>query len=345
MINSESTSTKMKQNKKSLKEILKLLRKEIKTVKAKSDLVALRTKYLGRKSRLNIILKSIAKFPERDRPIIGKIANQTKTQILSLINKKAAELEKPVEKEKLDITLPGRPYYIGNLHPINRIYRELNAIMRQMGFSVYDGPHIESDFNNFEALNLPKNHPARDLWDTVYIKSPEILLRCHTSPVEVRAMKNEKLPLRIVCPGLCFRNEKPNANNHFYFHQYEALAIGEGITMAHLKGMTEFLFKEIVGEDVVIRFRQKHYPQVEPGVGIDILCRFCKGRGCPLCKHRKWVEIAGAGMVHVNTLKMCGIDPEKYTGFAWGIGADRLAMQKFGIKDIRHFFSGELVYT
>lgn len=311
-----------------------------------NDVEALRVKYLGRKGELTSVLKLIPQLSSKERPAIGKLANQAKTKLEKLITDKQAVF-KPSARAAIDITLPGKRYHIGNVHPINRIYREMNQVMKQMGFSVYDGPHIDTDFAVFEALNLPKNHPARDLWDTIYIKFPEVMLRSQTSSLEIRAMLKEPLPIRIVCPGVCFRNETPNITNHVYFHQYEALAVGEGITMAHLKGLTEVFFKEIVGEDVVIRFRCKHYPQVEPGVGIDIQCRFCHGKigGCQMCKYRGWVEVGGAGMVHVNALRTCGIDPDKFTGFAWGLGVDRLAMQKYGIKDIRDLYNGNLVYS
>ena len=331
--------------KRKIRNILNSAIRKIQKSTSIDELESLRIEYLGRKSQLSNILKGIGTLPQKERPEIGKIANATKLKISQIIEKKRQELQKRKTKEPIDLTLPGRVYYKGNLHPITAVYREMNKIMMSMGFSVYEGPHIESDFRNFELLNLPKEHPSRDLWDTIYIKSPEILLRCHNSSVEVHALLKEKPPIRIVVPGGCFRNEKPNVNNHFYFHQYEALAVGEGITMAHLKGVTELFFHELIGPDVILRFRCKHYPQVEPGVGIDIQCRICKGKGCIMCKYRKWVEIGGAGMVHVNTLKACGIDTDKYTGFAWGLGVDRIAMQKFRIKDIRQLYTGELFYS
>lgn len=321
--------------------------KQIKTVSEAEDLERVKTEFLCRKGELASLYKELAKIKPDDRPEAGRRLNELKQEISDSIEALRRKIDRDQKRLSIDTTLPGRKYYIGNLHPINRIYREMNAIMIQMGFSVYDGPHIETDYVNFEALNLPKHHPARDLWDTVYVKYPEYLLRCHTSSLEVRAMLGEKLPIRIVCPGVCFRNEKPNANNHFYFHQYEALAVGEGINMAHLKGLNEVFFKELMGEDTVVRFRCKHYPQVEPGVGVDIQCKFCKGKsgGCQMCKFRGWVEIGGAGMVHVNALTACGIDHTKYTGFAWGMGVDRLAMQKYGIRDIRDLYNGNLVYS
>ena len=321
-------------------------KKEIEKADSTKEVEAIRVKYLGRKSEFVSILRSIPELSEKERPAAGKFANQAKTEIEKLIKAKQNTL-KPSKRGSIDVTLPGKRYYVGNLHPINRIVRDMNAIMKQMGFSVYDGPQIDTDFAIFEALNLPKNHPARDLWDTIYIKAPEVMLRSQTSSLEIHAMMKEKLPIRIVCPGVVFRNEKPNITNHVCFHQYEALAVGEGITMAHLKGLSEVFFKELIGSDAVIRFRCKYYPQVEPGVGIDLQCRFCHGKpgGCQMCKYRGWVEVAGAGMVHVNALRACGIDPEKYTGFAWGMGVDRLAMQKYGIKDIRDLFNGNLVYS
>lgn len=322
-------------------------RRALDGARSTADLEVLKVKVLGRKGELSRLYKALPKLTAQEKPGAGKLLNELKAEFTNLLETQRSMIKAEKKAGTIDVTLPGRKYYIGNLHPINRIYREMNEIMVRMGFSIYDGPHIETDFVNFEALNLPKNHPARDLQDTVYIKSPEVLLRSQTSSLEVRAMLEEKLPIRIVVPGVCFRKENPNVNNHFYFHQYEALAIGEGITMAHLKGLSEVFFKELMGQDTVLRFRCKYYPQVEPGVGIDIQCKFCHGKpgGCVMCKHRGWVEAAGAGMVHVNALKACGIDPEKYTGFAWGVGTDRMAMQKYGIKDIRDLYNGNLVYS
>lgn len=327
-----------------LEKLSESAKKDFRFAKSEVELEAFRIKYLGRKSELTRILRSLSDLPDKDKPEIGKLSNTVRAEIEGYLKACKKELQNSRGQIDLDKTLPGRPYRLGTLHPITQLFREMNGIMKQMGFSVYDGPHIDSDFNVFEALNLPKHHPARDLWDTVYIESPEMMLRSQTSSLEIRAMKKEELPIRIVVPGVCFRNETPNQTNHFYFHQYEALAVGEGITMAHLKGVTRVFFKELIGPEVVVRFRNKHYPQVEPGVGIDIQCLFCGGKGCPNCKFRKWVEIGGAGMVHVNAFKAVGIDYEKYTGFAWGLGVDRTAMQKFGIKDIRDLYNGKLVY-
>lgn len=311
----------------------------------KDSLESLRTKYLGKKSELMTILGSVGTLDIEQRKTVGSSANLLRKEIEEKLNELLVSTKSSSSQDKheeIDVTLPGARKKLGKLHPHTVVMREMNEIFKQMGFSVYSGPEIETDEYVFERLNLPKNHPARSLQDTLIIEDPEIILRSHTSSVEIHAMENEKLPLRIVVPGRAYRYEDLNQTNHFAFYQYEGLAVGEGITLADLKGTIESFAKSFFGPDTKIRIRAKYYPQVEPGCGLDILCKFCNGAGCPVCKRRGWIEASGGGMVHPNALKSCGIDPQKYSGFAFGMGFDRLVMQRFGVTDIRKFFDGSL---
>lgn len=303
----------------------------------------IKNKYLGKNSELMQILSSIKDLSPDEKKIVGKEGNALKRSIESQINSEGSDSKSSLSSEDIDVTLPGKRLKLGRLHPHTLVMREMNDIFRQLGFSVYSGPEIETDEYIFEKANLPKNHPARSLQDTLTIKDPEILLRSHTSSVENRAMENEKLPLRIVVPGRVYRYEDLNQTNHFAFFQYQGVCVGEDITMADLKGTFEFFVHQFFGSEVQTRFRSKYYPEVEPGVGLDLMCKFCGGTGCPVCKRRGWAEILGAGMIHPNMLRMSGIDPKKYSGFAWGMGFDRLVMQKYGISDIRVLFNGGIL--
>lgn len=309
-----------------------------------NELETLRIEFLGRKSELTNSLSKIATLPIEERKEAGQSGNTLRNYIEEKINEKAKELENVMYRnyDEFDVTLPGKKVGIGRLHPHTLVLREFGEIFKQMGFSFYAGPEIETDEYVFERLNLPKNHPARSLQDTLIIDDPEVILRSHTSSVEIRGMEALDLPIRIVVPGRVYRYEDLNQTNHFAFFQYEGLAIGEKITMADLKGTFESFAKQYFGDDTLIRIRAKYYPQVEPGCGLDIQCKFCHGTGCPVCKRRGWLEASGGGMVHPNALRSCGIDPEKYSGFAWGIGFDRLVMQKYKINDIRKLFDGSL---
>lgn len=303
----------------------------------------LRIKYLGRKSELMALLANIRNLSPEEKKVVGQQGNELRKLIEEKVSESGSAIQKIEGLESIDVTLPGRPKRkIGKLHPHTLVQREMNEIFKQLGFSVYAGPEIETDEYVFEKLNLPKDHPARSLQDTLVIEDPEVILRSHTSSVEIRAMENEKLPIRIVVPGRAFRYEDLNQTNHFAFFQYEGLAVGEDITMADLKGTFESFAKSFFGPDTKIRIRAKYYPQVEPGCGLDILCKFCNGEGCPVCKKRGWIEASGGGMVHPNALRAVGIDPQKYSGFAFGMGFDRIVMQKYGVKDIRKFFDGTL---
>ena len=299
-----------------------------------------RVKYLGRSGLVNQAFRSIDKSNIKEE---SKDLNLLKTFIENSLLEKENSLTR-IEVQPLDDpTLPGTRQKIGHLHPTTQIIRSMNDFFKRQGFSVYEGPEIENDEYCFDKLNLPKDHPARELTDTLYISEPELLLRCHTSSVETRCMTNEKLPIRIVVPGKVYRNENSNATNNAMFYQYEGLVVDKGISMAHLKSTLIEFVKFLYGPDTITRFRCKYYPQVEPGAGLDIQCQFCFGKGCSVCKYRGFIEALGSGMVHPNVLKKCGIDPKIYTGFAFGMGLDRLVMLKYKINDIRKLYNGELV--
>jgi len=317
-------------------------------VKTFDELNNFRTKYLGRKSALQEVSKQLSNLKLDQRKQVGQAINQLKNKITQDIKDKRQALSETGGNQsgisaEIDTSLPGELPHIGHLHPTTQMLRQLNHFFHYLGYSVYEGPEIETNEFNFDKLNLPLDHPARDLADTFYIHEPEYLLRTHTSSVETRAMTTEELPLRIVVPGKVYRNETTNSTNSAMFYQYEGLVIDKNLSMAELKGTLQAFAEHLYGSDVETRFRCKYYPQVEPGAGMDIKCTFCHGEGCQVCKYRGWIEVLGAGMVHPNALRNCGIDDREWSGFAFGMGIDRLVMLKYGIKDIRKLYSGELV--
>jgi phenylalanyl-tRNA synthetase alpha chain len=311
-----------------------------------SDIENVKVKYLGKKGPIQDLMKFLKDVSPEDRPATGKTINELKEHIATLIEQThlqiiAREDAERLSQEKLDITLPGRRQFIGRKHVINQVLDEMVDILIGMGFSVQSGPDIDSDYYNFEALNFAADHPARDMQDTFYI-SPDILLRTHTSNVQVRVMESNQPPIRIIAPGKVYRNETITARSHVFFQQVEAIYIDKDVSFADLQAtMVEFLSK-LFHADVETRFRPSYFPFVEPGMEVDLRCLSCKGCGCPLCKHSGWLEIAGAGMVHPNVLKYANIDPEIYTGFAWGMGVERLVLLKHGVKDIRMFTENDL---
>lgn len=308
------------------------------------QLEALEIEYLGRNGKVNALMKQMKDLSPEERRSFGQQVNAIKQEIAAAFAaKRESLLHEGGDEPEIDLTLPGIHTKRGKLHPHTIVRREMNQIFKHIGFSVYEGPHIETDEYVFERANLPKHHPARSLQDTIIIENPEIILRSHTSSVESRAMEALELPLRVVVPGIAFRYETPNQTNHFIFYQYEGIAVAEDLTMSDLHGTLETFCKLFFGKETKTRIRAKYYPQVEPGCGLDIICKFCKGSGCAVCKRRGWVEIAGAGMVHANMLRMNGIDPAKYSGFAWGMGFDRIVMQKLNIDDIRKLYDGTLI--
>ncbi len=326
-----------------LEALKKKATEEINNVSSSKALEEVRISYEGRNGVVNQQFVALKTASPEEKKDLGPALNAFKNFIRETIAAKEQELFHQTGNTDIDISLPGIRQKLGEYHPHTIIRRQINDIFKQLGFSVYEGPHIETDEYVFERANLPKNHPARSLQDTIIIEDPEVILRSHTSSVENRAMENEELPLRIVVPGVAFRYETPNQTNHFLFYQYEGMAIAEDITMADLHGTFESFCKSFFGDDVRIRIRAKYYPQVEPGCGLDMTCTFCHGEGCAVCKRRGWVEIAGAGMIHANMLRANGIDPEKYSGFAWGMGFDRMVMQKLKIDDIRKLYDGTLI--
>lgn len=304
---------------------------------------------MGRKGRLNFLLKKITRLPQNKRATAGELLNIVKQKLQVAIAQKQKELQKKEvlksQSQWFDVTLPGLKPVLGKLHPTRIVIEEINRIFKNLGFSVVEGPEIETDEYNFERTNLPKDHPARGLWDTLYLKKPEILLRTHTSSVEARILEKLKPPIRIVIPGPCYRAETPNPSNNIFFFQYQGAVVDEGVNLAQLKWLMEYFVKKFFGQKTKMRLRSKYYPEVEPGVGVDIECDFCQGRGCSVCKGRGFLEVIGAGMHHPRMLEMAGINPQEYTGFHWGMGLDRIVMIRFGISDIRQLYIGEVVFT
>lgn len=318
---------------------------ELDVVVNMAELEDFRIKYLGKKGKITLASKSISNVDKSEKRSVGLAINE----VLKIVNDNFDLKNRSLSVTSdtvidIDTSLPGIRPSVGHMHPTSKILREINSFFRYYGYSVYEGPEIESNEYNFEKLNLPKDHPARGLADTLFINEPNIMLRTHTSSVETRAMTNEDLPLRIVVPGKVFRNETTNATNNSMFYQYEGLVIDKKVSMAELKGTLNKFIKFLYGDETKTRFRCKYYPQVEPGAGLDIQCLFCKGKGCTVCKFRGWVEVLGCGMVHPNVLRSCGIDHKKWSGFAFGMGLDRIVMLKYGIDDIRKLYSGELVF-
>lgn len=307
------------------------------------EIERLRVHYLGKKGLLADMAKEIPKLAPEEKAEIGEVFNDVKTAIGNAIASKS-QATSPKSQMDIDLTLPGTPISVGILHPISAVARELNEIFHGIGFSVADGPEIETDEYNYNRLNLPPDHPARDLQDSIYIKEPYLLLRTHTSSVEAHILATHKPPYRFVFPGKAYRFENMSASNHFMFYQYQGLAVGEHITLANLKWTINTFIHLFFGPQRKSRFRCKYYPEVEPGVGVDIDCPFCNQKGCSVCKMRGWIEILGAGMVHPNILKRVNLDPAKYSGFAWGMGLDRIAMDRYHISDIRALYNGDLVY-
>ena len=306
----------------------------------------LRVKYLGKKGELTAILKQMGKLSAEERPKVGQLANEVRSGIEALVEErtaavKAALLDQKLALEKLDVTMPGRAAPLGKLHPLTKVLEEVKEIFLGMGFSVAEGPEVETDYYNFEALNIPKDHPARDTQDTFYI-SDNVLLRTQTSPVQVRTMEKQKPPIRVIAPGRVYRSDAVDATHSPLFHQIEGLVVDRGVTMADLKGTLEMFAKRLYGEEAVVRFRPHHFPFTEPSAEMDFQCFACHGEGCRLCKGEGWIEILGCGMVHPKVLSICNIDPEEYSGFAFGMGLERLVMRRYGIDDLRLFYENDL---
>ena len=309
------------------------------------DLDAVRVKYLGKKGELTAILKQMGKLSAEERPVIGQLANQVRAQIEERLeetktNLEAHLLDQRLATETLDDTMPGKRSVLGKKHPITIVLDELKEIFIGMGFDVAQGPEVELDYYNFEALNIPKDHPARDTQDTFYIND-NVVLRTQTSPIQIRVMEKQKPPIRIIAPGRVYRSDALDATHSPLFHQVEGLVVDKNITMADLKGTLEVFVKRLYGEESVVRFRPHHFPFTEPSAELDVQCFNCHGEGCRLCKGEGWIEILGCGMVHPKVLENCGIDPEEYSGFAFGMGLERLVMRRYNIDDLRLFYEND----
>ena len=320
---------------------------KIKATLDTKELNDIRVKYLGKKGPITDLLKGMGKLPAEERPKMGQLVNVIRQEVTTFLEEKKEELEAKALEERLasetiDVTLPGREVKVGNHHPITRVAEEIEDIFLSMGYEIAEGPEVEKDFYNFEALNLPPDHPARDMQDSFYI-SEETLLRTHTSPVQARVMEQKKgEPIKIICPGKVYRRYSDDATHSHQFSQIEGLVVGENIRMSDLKGTLDLFAKKMFGADREIRLRPSFFPFTEPSVEMDISCFKCGGDGCNVCKQTGWIEILGGGMVHPNVLEMAGYDSKTMTGFAFGMGQERIAMLRYGIEDIRNFFTNDL---
>lgn len=336
----------------SIDEIGRTARQELAAVSDETALEAWRITYLGRKGRLTKLLRSLGDLSGDERKHVGAAANRLKAELEQVFGARRAELEqarieKTVQTGRIDVSLPARPLPQGRLHPVTQTLREILDAFVAQGFSVIEGPEVELDYYNFEALRIPKEHPARELMDTFYIdrrdaSDSKLLLRTHTSPNQIRFMETHDPPIRIVVPGKTYRNEATDPTHEWMIVQVEVLAVDEGLTMAHLKGTLFEFAKQLFGQERKIRFRCDYFPFVEPGVDMAIDCFLCGGEGCRTCKHEGWIEILGAGMVHPEILSNMGYDTNVYTGFAAGLGVERITMLRYGVEDIRHFYANDL---
>ncbi len=329
-----------------LKEIQQKAIDSIGNVNSLDELEKMRVKFLGKKGEVTQVLRKMGELAPEKRPVVGKLANQVKGKIGQLISKKERDLKEIIKKEKLkeesiDVTLPGYTPNLAQKHPLTLIFDEIKEIFLGLGFQIAEGPEVETDYYNFEALNFPENHPARDMQDTFYIKD-DTLLRTHTSSVQIRTMEKINPPIRIIAPGRVFRSDEIDATHTPVFHQVEGLMVDKEVSFANLKSTLIKVVKELFGEERRVRFRPSYFPFTEPSAEVDVSCANCDGKGCSVCSGTGWLEILGAGLVHPNVLKMSKIDPEEYSGFAFGIGVERIAMLKYGIDDIRLLYDNDL---
>ena len=333
-----------------MKEKLEALREqalhELESLRVPKDLEEFRIRVMGKKGTLTEVLRGMGSLPADVRSKVGQLVNQLRSELETALAKREAEIQdalkaKRLREETLDVTMPGKRPAIGGLHPLNIVLEDMIDIFQSMGFDVVDGPEVETDQYCFEKLNLPKDHPARDMQDTFYI-TENLLLRTQTSAAQARVMEQRKPPIRIICPGRVYRADEVDATHSPVFHQVEGLVVDKGITMCDLKGVLEQFAHEIYGPETKVKFRPSFFPFTEPSVEVDVTCSECGGKGCRVCKGSGWIEILGAGMVHPHVLAGCGIDPEEYSGFAFGIGLDRLTTTRYKISDIRLLFENDL---
>lgn len=333
-----------------MKEKLEALReqalRELEDLHTPKDLEEFRIRVMGKKGSLTEVLRGMGSLPAEERPKVGQLVNQLRSELETVLAQRETEIQEAIkaqrlQEETLDVTMPGKLPAIGGLHPLNIVLEDMIDIFQSMGFDVVDGPEVETDEYCFEKLNLPKDHPARDMQDTFYI-TENLLLRTQTSAAQARIMEQRKPPIRIICPGRVYRADEVDATHSPVFHQVEGLVVDKGITMCDLKGVLEQFAHEIYGPETKVKFRPSFFPFTEPSVEVDVTCSECGGKGCRVCKGSGWIEILGAGMVHPRVLAGCGIDPEEYSGFAFGIGLDRLTTTRYKISDIRLLFENDL---
>ena len=332
--------------KEALQQILEDAKKRLQEAQSLQEAEDVRVKMLGKKGQLTSILKSMGGLSPEERKELGMQANKAKGEIEAMLNRTFEQLKEKAQEakfkaEKIDVTEPGKEFKLGTKHPVTITIEEISKVFKSMGFTLVEGPEVETVYNNFDALNAGPNHPARDWTDTFYIND-DVLLRTQTSPVQVRTLQSQKPPIRVFAPGRCFRCDTPDATHSPMFHQVEGLVVDEGITMADLKGVLDSFAKQMFGEETKTKFRPHHFPFTEPSAEMDVSCFKCGGKGCRVCKGSGWIEILGCGMVHPSVLKVGGIDTEKYTGFAFGMGVERVAMLKYGIDDIRLLYENDM---
>ncbi len=330
-----------------LNTILEEAKSQLQAAETMAQVDEIRVKVLGKKGQLTEILRGMGKLSPEERKATGQMANAVRAEIEGLLEEKfeavkAAAKEAQFAAEKIDVTEPGRETTVGVKHPVTITIEEISKVFMNMGFSIVEGPEVETVFNNFDGLNADPNHPARDMTDTFYITENEILLRTQTSTVQVRTLQKQQPPIKVIAPGRTFRCDTPDATHSPMFHQIEGLVVDEGITMADLKGTLDSFAKQLFGPETKTKFRPHHFPFTEPSAEMDVSCFKCGGKGCRVCKGSGWIEILGCGMVHPNVLKVGNIDTEKYTGFAFGIGVERVAMLKYGVDDIRLFYENDM---
>lgn len=331
---------------KKIKKIKEEIIFKLNSVSNLKDIEKIKVEYLGRKGLVTLLLRRLGELSIQERPKIGQLLNQTKGEIEELLKIKTIEIEKleknkKLKEESIDVTLPGKKSDRGTIHPINLVLKKTEEIFLSIGFKIEEGPEVELDYYNFEALNIPKDHPARDAQDSFYLNR-EILLRTHTSPVEIRVMEKQPPPVRIIATGKCYRRDAADSTHSPMFHQIEGLAVDKDITFGDLKGVLTVFVHRMFGEDRKVRFRPGYFPFTEPSAEVDVSCLLCHGKGCRACGYSGWLEIMGAGMTDPAVFNMVGYDPEKYSGFAFGMGVERIAMLKYGINDIRLFFENDL---
>ncbi len=329
-----------------ISEMTEAVKKKLSEIKTLQELQELKVKYLGKKGEVTSMLKGLGGMKPEERPVFGQKVNALREELEKMMERREQDvkerlLEQRLQKEKIDVTMPGKNIELGSVHPITQVIQEVEEIFLGMGYSIADGPEVETAIYNFDKLNTPLNHPARDLQDTFYI-TDDVILRTQTSPVQARVMEKQKPPIKIICPGAVYRSDTLDATHSPVFHQIEGLVVDKNITMSDLKGTLEMFAKNCLGENTKVRFRPHHFPFTEPSAEADVSCFVCGGKGCRVCKGEGWIELLGCGMVHPKVLENCGIDPNEYSGFAFGFGVERIAMAKFGMDDLRLLYENDV---